>query len=111
ALDEGVRRAAARHVHVLLLLTAAPFWAQGPGHPTPSEVATGAWEPKPTRYSGRFGDPLRPGHDLPRVVDYEVWNEENVPLDLAGPNPVQQYRALLNAGYGAIKSVSGNDQI
>ncbi len=122
AVDEGIRRAAAHHVHVLLLLSAAPFWAQGPGHPTLAEVSAGAWEPNPTlfgefahavaaRYSGRFGDPLRPGHDLPRVADYEVWNEENLPLDLAGPNPVEQYRALLNAGYGAIKSVSRDDQI
>jgi hypothetical protein len=122
ALDAAVRRAADEHVHVLLLLTAAPFWAQGPGHPTLTEVASGAWEPNPTlfgefaravaaRYSGSFADPLRPGRDLLRVADYEIWNEENVPLDLAGPNPVQHYRALLNAGYGAIKSVRRDDQV
>jgi hypothetical protein len=122
ALDQAVRRAAVRHVHVLLMLAAAPVWAQGPGHPSAGEVAAGAWDPNPTRfgqfaravaarYSGSFGDPLRPGRDLPRVSDYEIWNEENAPLALAAPKPVAEYRSLLNAGYSAIKSVHADDRV
>lgn len=122
ALDQAVRRASDQHVHVLLLLVAAPAWAQGPGHPSADEAAAGAWNPNPTlfgefaravaaRYSGRFGDPLRPGRDLPRVSAFEIWNEENLPLYLAGPNLVEEYRSLLNAGYTAIKSVRRDDRV
>jgi hypothetical protein len=63
------------------------------------------------RYSGSFADPLHPGADLPRVKDWEIWNEENLPWYLAAPHPIDEYRALLNAGYSAIKTVHSDNTI
>jgi hypothetical protein len=83
-------------------------------------VGTGAWEPNAaqygqfvhavaTRYSGSFPDPLIHGAPLPRVKDYELWNEPNLGGYVAGPNTADQFRALVNAGYSAIKAVHSDN--
>lgn len=121
--DEAVRRAAAHHLQVLFMFYDAPAWAEGPGAPVGNpNVGTGAWEPSAalygqfmhavaTRYSGSFPDPLRPGASLPRVENFELWNEPNLGGYVAGPNTVDEFRALLNAGYAAVKSVHSDNYV
>jgi hypothetical protein len=124
AIDAAVRDAAARGLEPLLTVFSAPTWAEGPGRP--AGAAAGAWRPDPgqlaafaraaaTRYSGAFADPLRPGGALPRVRDWQCWNEPNLALYLAPqwaarsgrlqPSSPAIYRALLNAFYAAVKGV------
>jgi hypothetical protein len=123
AVDTAVRSLTQRHDHVVIDLTGppAPAWATPPGEPASLHVFTGSWNPNAKqfglfaraaalRYSGHFADPLNPGSALPAVRGWEIWNEENLPLGLMAPNLVSEYRALLNAGYGAIKGVS-NDNV
>jgi hypothetical protein len=122
ALDGAVRQAAARHATVLLTISGAPGWAQGPNQPQQKPIGTGAWDPNPAdfgafaqavaeRYSGHFPDPLLSGQALPRVKYFELWNEENLPLFFAAPQLVNAYRALLTDGYHGVKAVAADDQV
>ncbi len=73
------------------------------------------------RYSGNFGDPSHPGSDLPPVRLWTTWNEPNQATFLlpqwkrAGtqlvPASPHTYRKLHNAGYDAIKGVSGENKV
>jgi hypothetical protein len=123
-LDAAVRQAAARHVTVLLTISGAPSWAQGPNQPTNTNepIGTGAWDPNPvdfgqfaqavaTRYNGQFADPANPGGALPRVKYLELWNEENLPPFLAAPNLADTYRALLTDGYAGVKAAQPSDKV
>jgi hypothetical protein len=123
-LDAELRSASAAGEHVLLLVIAAPWWAEGPNQP--SSVHPGSWEPQPQalaaftralakRYSGHFLDPLRRGATLPRVSYFEIWNEPNLAYNISpqwvrgrGRSWIAEspriFRALLNAAYAAIKS-------
>ena len=116
SIDAAVRSAADHGASPLFEIFTAPGWAQPPGKPADVSYFRGAWDPSATqfrsfslalarRYSGNFPDPLQPGTDLPRVKLYEIWNEENIRYELAAPDPVGEYRSLLNAAYGAIKSI------
>jgi hypothetical protein len=125
AVDGAVRSVAQLHGQVMLNIVDAPRWAEGPNRPpytTPLTIYPGAWDPNAAelaqfahaaalRYGGRFPDQEHPGAKLPRVNYWEVWNEENLPLDLAGPDIVGEYRTLLNAGYSAIKAVHADNVI
>jgi hypothetical protein len=115
AVDSAVRLAAHDHLRVLLTAADAPVWAQGRGRERPF-VSPGAWDPNPTmfaafihaaavRYSGAYPDPLKPGATLPRVQDWEPWNEPNIPGDFSAPHPVSAYRTLLDRAYGVLKAV------
>jgi hypothetical protein len=116
-IDAFMRAAASNHVHVILTPAQAPSWAEGPDNPHDPSVGPGAWDPSASdfgtfmqafaeRYSGQFPDPLNPGSTLPRVQYWEIWNEENLPGNLAAPDLVSEYRSLLNAGYFAVKTVN-----
>lgn len=133
SLDAEVRDLADARLRVLLELSRAPSWAEGPGRPPVSSTAVaGTWKPDPgmfrdfaiavaRRYSGRFPDPARPGQILPRVRYYQAWNEPNLsqfitPLgrreggrwvDLAAG----WYRKLLNAFYSGINSVDPSNVV
>ena len=72
---------------MLLNITGAPAWAEGPGAPPGAQPGT--WRPDPAqfasfataaalRYDGRFPDPLHPGAFLPRVRYWQPWNEPNL---------------------------------
>jgi hypothetical protein len=122
ALDTAVRNATARHVTPLLTISTAPKWAQGPREPANLPIGVGAWDPGPAdlgrfaqavaeRYSGGFPDPLHPDRALPRVMYFEVWNEPNLPLFLAAPHLVAEYRSMLGYAYRAIKAVDPTDQV
>jgi hypothetical protein len=121
-LDQAVRAAAAEGAHVILDLTGAPPWAIPAGKPAPLAGYTGVWDPNAAefgafaravalRYSGQFPDPQQPGKALPREKYFEIWNEENLPGDLTAPDPVEEYRALLNASYSAIKSIHSDNVV
>jgi hypothetical protein len=117
--DTAVRLATQQGLRVLLTFTGAPPWAEGPGRP--ADAPPGSWRPNPQalgdygaalarRYSGRFPDPANPGHMLPRVAAFQVWNEPNLSLYLSpqwsGVQAVapELYRSMLNAFYRGVKS-------
>ncbi len=125
SVDEAVKGATAHGLNVVLLVLAAPTWAEGPG--IPGYASPGSWEPSPSafaafahaialRYSGQFADPLHRGRRLPPVTYFQAWNEPNLPIYLE-PQWVQEsngaivpesadiYRSLLNAFYFAVKAV------
>jgi hypothetical protein len=115
AIDGAVRSAVDDHRRVLFQIADAPVWAQSRGPRRPF-VSPGAWNPNPAmyaafidaaarRYSGSYPDPLRPGAMLPRVRDWEAWNEPNIPGDFSAPHPVSAYRTLLNRAYRVLKAV------
>jgi hypothetical protein len=128
ATDAAVRDLSSHGLQVLLNLTGAPTWAEGPA--APAGTQPGTWRPDPTqfasfataaalRYDGRFPDPLQPGAFLPRVRYWQPWNEPNlayylspqwtrIPGGWAPASPVI-YRQLLNAFYRAVKRVSSSN--
>jgi hypothetical protein len=129
-LDHAVRDAEASNQHVLLMLEAPPSWALAPG--APRSAAPHTWRPNPIpfgafahavaqRYSGQFPDPSQPGRALPRISDFQVWNEPNMPFNLTPqwtrrgnrwlPASPTIYRGLLNAGYASIKSVQPRAEV
>jgi hypothetical protein len=76
------------------------------------------------RYSGTFPDPRRPGRDLPAVRLYTTWNEPNHvnflqpqwKRDAKAPGGYRPfsphvYRAMHEAAYDQIKSVSSKDMV
>ncbi len=108
----------------------APRWAEGPGRA--AGAAPGSWRPDPgqlaqfaraaaRRYSGRFADPLRPGAALPRVRDWQCWNEPNLAIYLTpqwarsgahfAPASPAVYRGLVNAFYAAVKAVDAGNLV
>lgn len=121
AVDSAVRSAAQRHLRVILEFLDAPVWAQGRG-PVKPYVSPGAWDPNPTefaafmhaaavRYGGSYPDPLKTGAKLPRVKDWEPWNEPNIPGYFSAPHPVSAYRTLLDTAYGALKAVHSDNVV
>jgi hypothetical protein len=130
ATDAEVRDLTSHGIEVLMSVESAPRWAEE-GHPAASAPA-GTWKPSPfqfaqfataaaLRYGGRFPDPLEPGSSLPRVQDWQAWNEPNLSIDLTPqwtrtgggytPTSPVMYRALLNAFYGSVKRVSRSNVV
>jgi hypothetical protein len=114
-IDAQVLAAAQHHLHPILAIDRTPTWGSGPG-PVKQYTGEGAWNPivseysqfvhaAARRYSGSFPDPNRPGSSLPRVRYWEPWNEPNIPGYLNAPNTGGEYRSLLGAAYGQLKSV------
>ena len=125
AVDASIRDLSSQGLQVLLNITGAPTWAEGPG--APPDVQPGTWRPNAAqfasfataaalRYDGRFPDPLHPGAFLPRVRYWQPWNEPNLDYYLSpqwtrvargwAPASPTIYRQLLNAFYAAVKRVS-----
>jgi hypothetical protein len=125
-LDNAVRDAAARGFRIVIWMTRAPDFAEGPDRAP--DAPTGTWKPSPqrlaefatalaTRYSGSFPDPNNPGASLPRVSFWEIWAEPNLSTHLTpqtengkvvGP---EHFRAMVNAASSALKAVSGSNQV
>ena len=118
-LDAAISDAAERGLDVILTPTRAPAYAEGPGRP--ADAPAGTWKPDPaafadfgaalaTRYSGSFAG-------LPRVRIYQAWNEPNLFTFLtpqySGKEQVsaERYREMLNAFYGAVKSVNSDNVV
>jgi hypothetical protein len=119
-LDAAVKAASAHGLEPLLMVNAAPAWAEGPHRPANTPIGT--WEPDPasfeafavalaTRYDGATADPGAIGSTLPAVHLFEAWNEPNLSTYLnpqwANGRPVSAdlYRNLLNGFYAGVKSV------
>jgi hypothetical protein len=130
AVDAAVRDTVAAGLTPLLVVTRAPAFAEAP-HRWPYAYP-GSWAPNPAafgafatavarRYDGSFPDPLEPGHALPRVRLFEVWNEPNLARYLEPQWVVEGgrwrafspllYRQLLNAFYAAVTGVAPSDVV
>jgi hypothetical protein len=114
ALDGAVRDANSRGLKVMLQVTRAPRWAEGPNRPGIGVAEAGTWLPDPSAY-GQFARAIAARY--PGVDYWYVWGEPNVSLQL---NPqlrggrlvsAAHYRKMLNAFYAGIKSVSGGDRV
>ncbi len=121
--DAAIRDAIAHGLQPLLTIYRAPTWAEGAGRP--SGTPAGSWRPRPdaiadfahalaTRYSGSFS---ATGGVLPRVSLYQLWNEPNLTtyLNPQYANGAQAsaaiYRDMLNAFYGSVKAVHGDNVV
>jgi len=126
-LDATVRAATAHGLRIVLSITSAPAWAEGPGRP--ADAAPGTWRPNAaaygafakaiaSRYSGSFDQGTGV---LPRVRYFQAWTEPNLPYHLSpqwvrvaghwvAESPII-YRGLLNAFYPAVKSVNSSNVV
>ena len=122
AYDRFVRNAASHNLTPILSVTNSPRWARSGC--TDSEVCS----PKPgdyadfakaaaARYSGTF-DPGDGQGTLPRVKYWQAWVEPNLSLfyrpvfkNNGAPASPFSYRKLLNAFYGAVRSIKGSNVI
>lgn len=126
-LDATVRAATQRGLTVVLSISGAPAWAEGPHRP--AGVLPGTWRPNPAaagafaqaiarRYSGSFN---AGGGTLPRVRYFQAWTEPNLPTNLTpqwvrvhrrwvAASPII-YRKLLNAMYAGVKAVHSSDVV
>lgn len=119
AVDAEIQGALAAGIRPIVNVSRAPGWAEASGRP--QDVGRGSWKPDVAaygrfvtavarRYSGTFVDPAT-GQKLPRVDRFQLWNEPNLDTYLAPqwergrPFAPGRFRALVNAGYRAIKSV------
>jgi hypothetical protein len=117
--DAAVTDAAAHGLKILMTITGAPAWAEGPHRP--ARAPQGTWKPRANaygdfahavaeRYSGSFGG-------LPRVGYLQAWNEPNLFVYL---NPQFRhkratspsiYRRMLNSFYAGVHSASGHAKV
>jgi hypothetical protein len=110
----------------------APLWAEGSDIPQhivgnlnrawkPSSVEFGKFvQAIGRRYSGSYRDPADPGHNLPAVHFWSVWNEPNFGEDL-GPEAIdgssvdlapRMYRNLVAAAWNGLRRTGhGGDTI
>lgn len=120
-IDASVRDLTAAGLRPLAYFMAAPPWAQSA--PRYAYATPGTWAPRPAdladfasaaarRYDGTYPDPLHPGHALPRIADFQTWNEPNLARYL-GPQwlavdgrpqlfSARWYRRMHAAAYAAI---------
>ena len=115
-LDAAVRDARARGLSVLINVVAAPDWAEGRNRDP--KAPAGTWKPRTgplssfmqalaRRYSGSY-------QGLPRVRDFQLWNEPNLPEHMTpqwkGRKPVaaRHYTKMLRAAYKGISDVKGS---
>ena len=126
--DQIIRDVVGTGLTPLVLLSDAPGWAEGPNRPPISPtVPAGVWKPSAKdygafaeaaakRYSGAVPDPLNPGQFLPRVTDWQGWNEPNLNIYLM-PQWTRSggklhdasadiFRGMMNAFYTGIKAAS-----
>jgi hypothetical protein len=120
AVDDQVRALVAHGITPLLMIYGAPSWAQDVGRPVGASAV--AWKPEAAaygrfaaavarRYAGTFPDPHDPSRTLPRLKEFQLWNEPNLDLHLAPqwengrPFAPVRFREMVNAGYAAIKAV------
>lgn len=132
--DRAVREAVTAGLAPLVIVYYAPDWGEGRGRPRrrTSFTRPGVWRPQPRelaafltaaskRYSGRFADPAHPGRRLPRVRNWQVWNEPNLWPFLQPQwrrvrgrwvaTGVTHYRKMLNASYRALKQVNRSNRV
>jgi len=118
-VDDQVRAIVARGLTPLVMINGAPAWAEDAGRP--AGMSSAGWKPDAAsfgrfagavarRYSGTTADPSAPLRALPRATQFQLWNEPNLDLHLAPqwekgrPFAPSRFRAMVNAGYDAIKA-------
>lgn len=116
--DAIVRAAAAGGKELLVTVGGAPSWARGAGSPPAGvsasgfKVDAGAFADfayaAALRYGGAFADPLFAGAALPRVRNWQAWNEPTLPIFLY-PASTAHYIPLLNGFHDAVKSVAADN--
>jgi hypothetical protein len=116
SVDREVRLAAAQGLEPILTVVDAPDWAEGSGSGPQGTVRPSASKyaqfvrAAALRYSGSF-------EGLPRIRFWLIWNEPNIDTYLSPqfangqPFSADRYRALLNAGAGALKAVSRDNVV
>jgi hypothetical protein len=130
SLDPVVKHLRERGLAVILTVDSAPDWAEGSNRPR--RAVAGSWKPRPAaladfatalarRYDGTTPDPARTGTTLPRVRDFQLWNEPNLARYLApqwrraGNGYVavspRHYRRMLASFYSAIKAVHADNRV
>jgi hypothetical protein len=120
AIDAAVRDASARHLRIVLSITTAPSWAEGPGRPSLADAPPGTWMPN----AGDLGDFARAAAErydgkgnLPAVHFWQLWAEPNLGVNLSpqfvGNTPVgfEVYRPMLSAFYANVKAASPQNQV
>ena len=132
-VDRAVRESAAAGLEPLVVVVSAPDWAEGSDRPRRRTAFTraGTWKPRPSelaafltaaahRYDGRFTDPRTGGVRLPRVRNWQIWNEPNLWPFLQPQwqhrgrwikSGARHYRRMLNAAYGALKQVRADNRV
>jgi hypothetical protein len=131
SLDSAVTDLASRGMKVVLTISDAPTWAEGPNPPAGTQAGT--WRPSPkqfaafataaaTRFDGHYPNPASPRTALPRVSDWQDWDEPNLNYYLSPqwvksrggqwqPASAGIYAAMENAFYAAVKKVSGSNYV
>jgi hypothetical protein len=129
-LDAEVREATAHGQHIIFTIFNAPLWAQGDDRPSSGKNVNWKVDPMAVaafatalakRYSGTHVDPTNPAATLPRITDWQVWNEPNIYTTL-NPQWVRsdgkwvayspaRYRDILNQAFAALKSVSASNRV
>jgi hypothetical protein len=123
--DQAVLQLSREGFTTLIEIQVAPAWAEGAN--VPKQVKGGSWEPNAkdfgefataiaTRYDGHTPNPTDPGQDLPKVSDWQAWNEPNLTGNLtpqweyegsqAIPESPGIYRKLENAFYKSVTAVA-----
>jgi hypothetical protein len=110
AIPAAVDDANARGLKVLLTVSGAPDWAEGPGRP--GGVEAGTWKPDAEKF-GEFARGLA-SQFSGEVRHYQAWNEPNLWTflnpqyeggRLVGPDI---YRRMLNSFYDGVHAVQDN---
>lgn len=120
AFDAAIQDANTRGLRVLLTISRAPSYAEGPGGPEHG-APPGTWKPDPVAF-GDFGQAVAARYSgsfqgLPRVRYFEAWNEPNL-SDWMGPQwhggkpaSPSRYRRMLNEFYAGVKSVHADNVV
>ena len=115
--DRQVRAAAAAGLEPILDVTNSPEWARNNCTTDEScDPRTSDWHNFATAVAKRYNGNFNPGDGvLPAVRYYQAWIEPNLNFfykpTFQGGRPVapENYRALLNAFYDAVKGVNGGN--
>lgn len=125
-LDNAVKTVVASGQKPLLMIHRTPVWARGSGSDT--ERSSPTWKPDPGaygrfaqavagRYSGLTADPAAAGSVLPKVSEFQTWNEPNIAIFLApqwennvAVSPAL-FRQLNNAAYAGIKAAQPSSDV
>jgi hypothetical protein len=99
-IDEAVDEARANHMKVAVTITGAPDWANG-GHPA-------RYAPKRPADYADFA--VAAARRYPGVHLWTVWQDPSSAKQLK-PNSPARYASLLDAAYGALKSVSRRNDV
>jgi hypothetical protein len=116
SLDAAVADASARGFRILITVSKAPAWAEGPHRAQSADAGT--WKPGP-RAVGQFMQAIATRY--PNVRAWQLWNEPNLVRYLAPqwersrgrfvPAAPAHYRRMLNAAYSGIRAANRRNRL